>query len=114
MVYVPSRLTAEAGLFHRVAEIAYAFSFADTSLAATTPPPAALVAEVMDRLPEFSATVGSHECWYYTVDAGVEYEHKFTLDPDADIYALIQGIAAAVEDGDPEYLRLEFANAFEM
>lgn len=113
-VYVPSRLTAEAGLFHRVAEIAYTFSFTETNLAATTPPSAALVAEVVDRMPEFSTTVGSHECWYHTIDAEVEYEHKFTLDPDADIYALIQGIAAAIGDGEPDYLRLEFANAFEM
>lgn len=114
VVYVPSRLTAEAGLFHRVAEIAYTFSFTETIRAATTPPPAALVAEVVDRMPEFSATVGSHECWYHTIDAGVEYEHKFTLGPDTDIYDLIQGIAAAIADVELDYLRPEFANAFEM
>ncbi|PKV76715.1 hypothetical protein [Nocardia fluminea] len=114
VVYLPSRLNDEAALFHRVAEIAHAFSFAENSRATTTEPSAAVLAEVVDRLPEFSATVGSHECWYFTIDAGVEYEHKFTLDPDTDIYALTRDIAAEIERGEPDYLRLEFANAFEM
>lgn len=114
VVYVPSRLNDEAGLFHRVAEIAHVFSFAENSRATTTEPSAAVLANIVDRLPEFSATVGSHECWYFTIDAGVEYEHKFTLDPDTDIYALTRGIAAEIERGEPDYLRLEFANACEM
>ncbi|WP_446221379.1 hypothetical protein ACTWPB_15535 [Nocardia sp. IBHARD005] len=114
VVYLPSRLNDKAGLFHRVAEIADVFSFAENSRATTTEPSAAVLAEVVDRLPEFSATVGSHECWYFTIDAGVEYEHKFTLDPDTDIYALTGGIAAEIGHGEPDYLRPEFANAFEM
>lgn len=114
VVYVPSRLNDEAGLFHRVAEISDVLSFAENSRATTTEPSAAVLADVVDQLPEFSATVGSHECWYFTIDTGVEYEHKFTLDPDTDIYALTRGIAAEIERGEPDYLRLEFANAFEM
>lgn len=114
VVYVPSRLTTDAGLFHRVAEITYAFSVTEIGFAATTQPPTAVLAEVVDRLPEFSTTVGSHECWYHTIDAGVEYEHKFTLDPNTDIYALTRGIAAEIGRGEPDHLRPEFANIFEM
>ncbi|RBO86468.1 hypothetical protein [Nocardia puris] len=114
VVYAPSRLTTEAGLFHRVTEITHAFTFAEIDSATTTEPSAEVLAEVVDRLPEFSARVGSHECWYHTIDAGVEYEHKFTLDPDTDIYTLTRGIAAEIGRGEPAYLRPEFANAFEM
>ncbi|MGW6728615.1 hypothetical protein ACWF9G_22165 [Nocardia sp. NPDC055029] len=48
----------------------------------------------------------------------MEYEHKFTLDPDIDIDididTLTRGIAEEIGCGEPEYLRPEFANAFEM
>ncbi|MGN2641032.1 hypothetical protein ACTD5D_33660 [Nocardia takedensis] len=114
VVYVPSRLIPEGGLFHRVAEITDSFSFAEIDFTATTEPSVAVVAEAVERLPEFSATVGSHECWYYAIDAGVEYEHKFTLDNDTDIYTLTRGIAAAIRRGEHAHLRPEFANAFEM
>ncbi|MGQ4600316.1 hypothetical protein [Nocardia sp. R6R-6] len=104
-VYLPSRITDDAGLFHHVA---------DLGKTAGERPSATVLAQIIERLPEFSAEIGSHECWYFTQDPGIEYEHKFTLPQSADIYALTRRIADQIGSGRLAHLRPEFGNSFEM
>ncbi|MGX1877025.1 hypothetical protein ACWIHP_20525 [Nocardia fluminea] len=104
-VYLPSRITADAGLFHHVS---------DLGETAGQRPIATVISQIIERLPEFSAEIGSHECWYFTQDPGIEYEHKFTLPHSVDIYALTRKIADQIGFGHLAHLRPEFGNSFEM
>lgn len=104
-VYLPSRITDDAGLFHHV------FDLGET---AGERPSGTVLGQIIERLPEFSAEVGSHECWYFTQDPGIEYEHKFTLPLSVDIYALTRKIADQIGSGHLAHLRPEFGNSFEM
>ncbi|WP_280335679.1 hypothetical protein [Nocardia wallacei] len=106
-IYLPIRLGADDCLFHQV----------DT-LPATTrhryPPPPTVLAQTLHRLPAYSETAGSHECWYFTQDPDIEYEHKFTLPTDTDIYALARDIKNEIGRGELSDYRAEFRNDFEL
>ncbi|WP_431957988.1 hypothetical protein [Nocardia lijiangensis] len=104
-VYLPSRITDDAGLFHHVADLGETVG---------ERPSATVIGQVIERLPEFSAEIGSHECWYFTQDPSTEYEHKFTLPQSIDIYALTRKIADQIGSGRLAHLRPEFGNSFEM
>ncbi|WP_280383866.1 hypothetical protein [Nocardia wallacei] len=107
LVYLPIRLGADDCLFHHV----------DTLDAATRrryPPPPAVLAQALQQLPAYSATVGSHECWYFTQDPDIEYEHKFTLPAETDIYALARDIKTEIGRGELHRYRAEFRNDFEL
>ncbi len=107
LAYLPIRLGPDDALFHHV----------DTIDAITrrryTPPPAVL-AQTLQRLPMYSKMVGSHECWYFTQDPDIEYEHKLTLDSDTDIYALARDINNQIGRGKLSHYRPEFRNDFEL
>ncbi|MGF6889459.1 hypothetical protein ABIA39_008939 [Nocardia sp. GAS34] len=107
LVYLPIRLGAEDALFQRVDTI-------DAVTRRRYPPPPTALAHTLAQLPAYSEMVGSHECWYFTVDPDIEYEHKFTLTPDADIYALARDIKSEIGHGELSRYRAEFHNDFEL
>ncbi|MBF6215902.1 hypothetical protein IU487_33430 [Nocardia puris] len=105
-VYLPIRLGADDALFHHVDTL-------DAKTRHQRPPPQALT-HTLQRLPAYSKHVGSHECWYFTHDPDIEYEHKFTLAPDTDIYTLARDITTQIGHDELSRYRAEFRNDFEL
>lgn len=104
-IYLPIRIGDGDALFHRVDHLAGP---------ADAQPSSSVLAHVLQQLPHYSAAAGSHECWYFVHDPDAEYEHKFTLDPDQDIYALTLDIKAEIGRGELARYRGEFRNDFEL
>ncbi|WP_216895654.1 hypothetical protein [Nocardia alni] len=105
-VYLPIRLGPVDALFHRVDRLATKHH--------EPQPSADTLDQVLAQLPDYSKTVGSHECWYFKHDPDYEYEHKLTLDPDLDIYSLTRDIHNEIGHGDLRRYRAEYRNDFEL
>ncbi|WP_280454094.1 hypothetical protein [Nocardia brasiliensis] len=107
LIYLPIRLGEIDTLFHRVDVIG-------PRPDRRRPPASEVLATVCERLPAYSKHAGSHECWYFTVDPDIEYEHKITLDPDLDIYTLTRDIKKLIGRGELGRYRSEYRNDFEL
>lgn len=97
VIYLPIRMDGDNGLFMRV----------DAMPAEPGTGPPELHA-VIHRLPALAENAGSHECWYFKHDENIEYEHKFTLEPDTDIYTLARQVRNNVGLGELRRYRWEY------